>query len=276
MENFRISVEQGAASLLDYLSSVDVRGDTKLSAGIGVLAGLAIVVAISAFPGKPIDYAGVGIDLPSGMRGPAEALEADAVGQSKKHDPEEEPRDGAGEQHQRAAGLKQIDGVVKNLSELRRRSRKATDEDGPALTLPAPASAAGEEDCLVRKSSESAGTKTEGKWDASRLDEDKLARKIGSSKAARMLGLTEDQVRQAVVEAKGELQQSQSHSAPGGSGERHNGDDGIGLSGLLSLVILLAGLGALWAYLSAFPHGTLSRFLIGVFPREMETLGLAS
>lgn len=33
-----------------------------------------------------------------------------------------------------------------------------------------------------------------GEWDASRLDEDKLARKIGSSKAARMLGLTEDQV----------------------------------------------------------------------------------
>lgn len=40
---------------------------------------------------------------------------------------------------------------------------------------------------------------TQGDWDASRLDEDKLARKIGSSKAARMLGLTEDQVRQAAV-----------------------------------------------------------------------------
>lgn len=33
-----------------------------------------------------------------------------------------------------------------------------------------------------------------GSWDAAKLDEDKLARKIGSSKAARMLGLTEEQV----------------------------------------------------------------------------------
>lgn len=33
-----------------------------------------------------------------------------------------------------------------------------------------------------------------GDWDASRVDEDKLAQKIGQSKAARMLGLTEEQV----------------------------------------------------------------------------------
>lgn len=38
-----------------------------------------------------------------------------------------------------------------------------------------------------------------GNWDAMKLDEDKLARKIGSSKAARMLGLTEEQVRQAIL-----------------------------------------------------------------------------
>ncbi len=41
-------------------------------------------------------------------------------------------------------------------------------------------------------------------------------------------------VRQAVVDAKQELQQS--NSTPGGSTGRGNGDDGIGLSGLLSLV----------------------------------------
>lgn len=60
LQNFRISVEHGAASLLGYLSSVEVRGDTKLSLGIGVLAGLAVVAAIAAYPGKPIDYTGVG------------------------------------------------------------------------------------------------------------------------------------------------------------------------------------------------------------------------
>lgn len=96
------------------------------------------------------------------MRGPTEALEADAAGQSKKHDREEEPGGGAGGQHQKAAaGLQQIEGVVQNLSELRRRSRKAAKEDGPASTLPAPTPAAGEKP-VVHKSSESSGTKSEG------------------------------------------------------------------------------------------------------------------
>eukprot|EP00752_Nemacystus_decipiens_P002434 g2291.t1 len=260
MENFRINVEHGAASLLAYLSSVQVRGDTKLSFGIGVLAGLAIVAAIAAFPGKPIDYSGVGIDLPQGLRGHEKLDDPDATGNSKKHDREEAA--GTGDRREAADGLQQIEGVVQNLSELRRRSRKAARD---ATSLSPPPSAA--EESLVRKSPEA-----EGDWDASRLDEDKLARKIGSSKAARMLGLTEDQVRQAVVEAKQELQES--HSGSRGSIERGNCDDSLGLSGFLSLAMLLAGLGALWAYLSAYPHGTLSRFLIGAFPREMETLGL--
>ena len=79
-------------------------------------------------------------------------------------------------------------------------------------------------------------------------------------------------VRQAVVDAKKEIEQSSSSS--GGSTGRDSGDDGMGLSGFFSLVMLSAGLGGLWAYLSAFPNGTLARFLIGFFPREMETLGL--
>lgn len=33
-----------------------------------------------------------------------------------------------------------------------------------------------------------------GEWDASRIDEDRLAQKLGSGKAAKMLGITEDQV----------------------------------------------------------------------------------
>ena len=41
-------------------------------------------------------------------------------------------------------------------------------------------------------------------------------------------------VRQAVVEAKQELQESS--SASGGSNEGGNSDDGVGLSGLLSFV----------------------------------------
>lgn len=60
LQNFRINVERGAASLLAYLSSVEVRGDTKLSLGIGVMVGVAIVAAIAAYPGKPIDYTGAG------------------------------------------------------------------------------------------------------------------------------------------------------------------------------------------------------------------------
>lgn len=62
-QNFRVAFENKAASLLTYLSSVQVRGDTKLSLGIGMLAGLAIVAAMAAYPGKPIDYTGVGESL---------------------------------------------------------------------------------------------------------------------------------------------------------------------------------------------------------------------
>lgn len=39
-------------------------------------------------------------------------------------------------------------------------------------------------------------------------------------------------------------------------------------------VLLILGLGALWLFLSEYPHGPLARFLVGAFPREMETLGL--
>ncbi|CAN0015942.1 unnamed protein product [Ectocarpus fasciculatus] len=216
---------------------------------------------MAAFPGKPIDYTGVGIDLPPEMRG-------EETEKSKKVDGEGSA--GAVDE-QKPAGLQQIQGVVDNLSQLRRRKR-AKD---PSL------SAAAGEESLVNTTTESQSKETgnagdvagKAEWDASRLDEDKLARKIGSSKAARMLGLTEDQVRQAVADAKQELEQSNSGSG-GGCPGRDNNDDGVGFSGFLSLAMLLMGVGALWAHLSAYPHGTLSRFLIGVFPREMETLGL--
>ncbi|CAM9303723.1 unnamed protein product [Ectocarpus sp. 4 AP-2014] len=172
---------------------------------------------------------------------------------------------------QKPAGLQQIQGVVNNLSQLRRRKRAKNP----------PSSAAAGEESLVNTTIESqiketgnAGDAGRAEWDASRLDEEKLARKIGSSKAARMLGLTEDQVRQAVADAKQELEQSNSGPA-GGSPGRDNNDDGVGFSRFLSLAMLLVGLWALWAHLSAYPYGTLSRFLVGVFPREMETLGLA-
>lgn len=51
---------QRVASLQKYLASIEVRADTKASLALGVFAGLAIIVAIAAFPGKPIDYSGVG------------------------------------------------------------------------------------------------------------------------------------------------------------------------------------------------------------------------
>ncbi|CAM9305171.1 unnamed protein product [Hapterophycus canaliculatus] len=171
--------------------------------------------------------------------------------------------------HHKSAGLQQIQGVVENLSDLRRRKRakQTTGVEGEPLV-----------DNSTRSQSNESGNGGRaaggGEWDTSRLDEDKLAGKIGSSKAARMLGLTEDQVRQAVLDAKEELKQS--HSRSGESTGGNTSDDGMGFSGLVSTVVLLAGFGGLWVYLSAHPYGNLSRFLVGVFPREMETLGLAT
>lgn len=56
-------MEHGAASLRTYLLSIEIREDTKLALILGGLAGLAIVVAMTAYPGKPIDYTGVGEPL---------------------------------------------------------------------------------------------------------------------------------------------------------------------------------------------------------------------
>ncbi|CAN0163188.1 unnamed protein product [Pylaiella littoralis] len=267
MEDLRTSIEHEAASLRSYLSSLQVRGDTQFSLLLGALAGLVVVVILSVYPGKPIDYTGLGIDLPPGLRGEENAEDAEKR-KSKKHDREEPPPEKIADQ-KKSDGLQQIQGVVENLSEMRRRKRaKQTMTPSPA---PAPAARDGS---LVRNTATSGEREIEVEWDASRLDEDKLARKIGSSKAARMLGLTEDQVRRAVVDAKEELQQSQSRS--GGVAPRHNNDDDVGVSGFLSLAMLVTSLGAVWMYISTYPYGTLSRFLIGVFPREMEALGLAS
>lgn len=94
-----------------------------------------------------------GIDLPPGMRG-EEAPEADAAGKSEKRDRETEPAGVGGPQ--KAAGLQQIEGVVQNLSELRRRSRRAAKDAGSS-----PAPAAGERP-LVHSSSDSGGMKAEG------------------------------------------------------------------------------------------------------------------
>lgn len=44
---------------------------------------------------------------------------------------------------------------------------------------------------------------------------------------------------------------------------------------LLVQVITLLGLGCLWFFLSTNINGPLARFLMGVFPREMATLGLS-
>lgn len=48
------------SSLRSYIASVEVRSDTKACLLIGVCMGMAVVVVITAYPGKPIDYSGVG------------------------------------------------------------------------------------------------------------------------------------------------------------------------------------------------------------------------
>lgn len=86
------------------------------------------------------------------MRG-QETVDDDAAAKSKKRDREEAA--GAGGQR-KAAGLQQIEGVVQNLSELRRRSRKAATK-GPtwsSSSSPAPAAA---EESLLHKNPEAEG-----------------------------------------------------------------------------------------------------------------------
>lgn len=118
-----------------------------------------------------------GVDLPLGMRG-EEKLDTETVGRSKKRDREEPAAAAAGtgtggEQKAAAAaaakGLQQIEGVVQNLSELRRRSRKAAKKgtdtappaapasSAPAPAAPAPAAPAAGEEALAHSGSGSGG-----------------------------------------------------------------------------------------------------------------------
>lgn len=55
-QNLWANVEQGTASLQQYLASMQVRQDTKLSLMSGLLLGTVVVVIIAIYPGKPIDY----------------------------------------------------------------------------------------------------------------------------------------------------------------------------------------------------------------------------
>lgn len=56
----RLNLEQGMALVKDHISSLEFRGDTKASLLLGVCLGLAVVSIMAAYPGKPIDYSGVG------------------------------------------------------------------------------------------------------------------------------------------------------------------------------------------------------------------------
>lgn len=56
----RLNMEQGMALVKDHFASLEIRGDTKASLLIGVCVGLAVVSIMAAYPGKPIDYSGVG------------------------------------------------------------------------------------------------------------------------------------------------------------------------------------------------------------------------
>lgn len=56
----RLNMEQGVTLVKDHIASLEFRGDTKASLLIGVCVGLVVVSIIAAYPGKPIDYSGVG------------------------------------------------------------------------------------------------------------------------------------------------------------------------------------------------------------------------
>eukprot|EP00904_Undaria_pinnatifida_P011518 jgi/Undpi1/7497/HiC_scaffold_22.g09970.m1 len=284
MEALRLNMEQGVTLVKDHIASLEFRGDTKASLLIGVCVGLVVVSIIAAYPGKPIDYSGVGVNMPAEMQGESSLSAAKA----KKDDPvtaDDNPetvvqgKQKAGAGAGGGGGLKQIQGVVDSMSDLRRR-KAAAQASEKAAAISSKGGKQGGAGAVTEK-----GART-GNWDAMKLDENKLARKIGSSKAARMLGLTEEQVRQAVLDAREELerdQQQRGQSRAGGNtgnggSPGHGGgidDAGIGFSGVFSLAVLIVFLGAAWLFVSENPHAPLSRFLIGFFPREMETLGLS-
>jgi hypothetical protein len=107
------------------------------------------------------------------------------------------------------------------------------------------------------------------------LDAAKIAAKFTNSRAAKLLGLTEEQVKEAVLEANKELREGKDYR-PSNKQQQQRKDGRSSLSVGLDLIVYTCLLSALVYYLNRDYSGAASQFLQSVFPREMQALGLGS
>jgi hypothetical protein len=106
-------------------------------------------------------------------------------------------------------------------------------------------------------------------------DAAKIAAKFSNSRAAKLLGLTEEQVKEAVIEANKELREGKDYRPPNKQQQqRKNGRSSLSLG--LDIVVYTCLLSALVYYLNRDYSGAASQFLQSMFPKEMQALGLGS
>eukprot|EP00953_Heterococcus_sp_UTEX-ZZ885_P002617 1930-Heterococcus_DN1.PRE.3 len=107
------------------------------------------------------------------------------------------------------------------------------------------------------------------------LDAAKIAAKFSNSRAAKLLGLTEEQVKEAVLEANKELREGKDYRPPNKQQQqRKAGRSSLSLG--LDVVVYTCLLSALVYHLNRDYSGAASQFLQSMFPKEMQALGLGS
>jgi hypothetical protein len=107
------------------------------------------------------------------------------------------------------------------------------------------------------------------------LDAAKIAAKFSNSRAAKLLGLTEEQVKEAVLEANKELREGKDYRPPNKQQQqRKTGRSSLSVG--LDIIVYTCLLSALVYYLNRDYSGAASQFLQSIFPKEMQALGLGS
>lgn len=232
-------------SLKDFISSVAVRDGTYLDLYIGLSFGIVLVIILIASPGKPIDY-GVMAD---GSPVPAELQ----LGKAPQPISENEKSSKEGKSYPVGSG----DSATTTL----RRRKVGGGGHEPGNNDPS-------DDGAERV--KGSGLYSEESFDVDQdIDPDKVASRIRRSKVSRLLGLTEEKVKEAVREAQREMKEGDAYVPPPSYRQQQR----TSFKTYADLVVYSVLIGALLFFANRELNGSGTRFLQRFLPKEMATLG---
>jgi len=228
-----------ALPTLHYFRSIKIQDDTKMALGIGFAVGVAVVIGLMIFPGEPFDYSSNEF---------LKDQSKEEKGENKNDKAGLEADSGTGAR----SGPKKKKKKVANSEEPKDEGAK---EDGSETKDPSPIRASGTED---------QATASQPGVSADPFKDPKL--QADARRAARFLGLSDDQLDKAVEAAKYEYET--------GVPPPSQGMSAIDVAHLVNhLIIFGLFCATIWAVNKDY-GGAATRFFITHFPREATALGI--